>query len=288
VTTDPLAAHLAHIQLRNLSPETLAQRRYTLLRLCRFLECEPADLAAVNRDDLDRWQRSLVHLSPRYRSVSAVHVRQFFAWATASGLTRDNPAGVLVPVRLARPLPHPIGEADLDMAINCAPDRIRPWLVLAAYAGLRAGEIARLMRSQVRDNDDPAVLVVSGKGSKERIVPMSQRVLMELRAAGLPSRGYVFGRRDGRAGANSPARISHLCNDYLHSLGVTEPLHGCRHRFGSSLYRVSLDLRMTQEIMGHESPATTSGYVAWSRMAAVEAVERIATGEHTSAYRPRP
>jgi len=98
--------------------------------------------------------------------------------------------------------------------------------------------------------------------------------VMELRAHGLPQRGYVFPRLDGLDGPNTPARVSRLCGQYLHGLGIPEPLHSLRHYFGSSLYAASQDLRLTGEVMGHQSPATTAGYVSYSHAAAVEAVER--------------
>ena len=276
MTPDAVGEHLAHLRLRNLSPASISQRSYALGRLGRFLDCTAAELLAATADDLDRWQRSVMHLSPRYRSTYATHVRQFYRWAVARGLVRDDPSVVLVAVRIPRGLPHPIGEDDLRMALSCAPDRVRPWLILAAYAGLRASEIAGLQRADVRDTANPPVLHITGKGGRERIVPLSDLVLLELQAAGLPSRGYVFGRLDGQAGGNAPSRLSHLCNDYLHGLGITESLHGLRHRFGTIMYAVSRDLRVVQETMGHSSPATTASYVAWSNTAAVNAVQLIA------------
>lgn len=276
--TDPVAAHLAHLRLRNLSPASIDQRRYALGRLARFLHCDPPELLAATACDLDRWQHSLIHLSPRHRSTSAVHVRQFFRWAQHNQLVREDPSIVLVSVKVPRGLPRPIGEDDLTMAISCAPDRLRPMLLLAAYSGLRAAEIAGLLREQVRDAADPPVLHVIGKGGHERIVPLSDLVLMELQAHGMPSRGFVFPRQDGQPGQNAPGRVSAMCNRYLHGLGITETLHSLRHRFGTRIYAVSLDLRMAQETMGHRSPATTAGYVAWSNQAAVDAVRRLASG----------
>lgn len=274
---DPVAAHLAHLRLRNLSPSTVRQRHYALARLARHLSCHTDDLLALVPDDLMQWQTEIAHLSPRYRSSWHSHVAAFYAWAAEEyGIT--SPAKVLVTVRLPRRLPNPISELDLDMAIRCAPERIRPWLVLAGYAGLRAAEIANLTREQVRDTADPPVLVISGKGGHERIVPLSRIVLDALQLAGLPSRGYVFPRADGLAGANRPWQVSHLVNSYLHGLGITHTLHSLRHRFGTQVYRVSKDLRVTQEVMGHASSSTTAPYADWSRSDAVDAVQRMGEG----------
>ncbi len=277
--TLPVEAHLSHLRLKNASAGSVEQRFYSLRRLARFLGVEcGVDLLAVTDIDLDDWQHSNAHLDPATRRSYAAHVSEFYLWALAGGLTSSNPALVLVRPKQGRRLPRPTAPDDVQMAVDCAPPRLRLMLVLAAYAGLRAGEIAHLTRGQVRDTSTPPVLVIRGKGDAERVVPMSGRVVMELRAHGLPHRGYVFPRLDGLDGPNTPTRVSRLCGQYLHGLGISEPLHCLRHYFGSSLYAASQDLRLTGEVMGHQSPATTAGYVSYSHAAAVEAVERVGAG----------
>ena len=275
-TRFPLVAHLEYLRLCNHRPASLGQRAYTLRRIAKALEHEREDdLLAVTEDDLDRWQRTLADLSPRYRSASSTHARGFWRWALRSRLITADPSVVLAQVKVPRSLPHPMAQEDFDMAVNCAPERIRPWLVLAGYAGLRVGEIAGLERHHVHDRADPPVLHVIGKGGHERVVPMSERVRAELYAAGLPSRGFIFKRLDGLPGGVRPHMVSRLINTYLHELGIEETAHSCRHLFGTGMYRVSNDLRMCQEVMGHLSPSTTAGYVAWSAAAAVAAVRAL-------------
>jgi site-specific recombinase XerD len=274
-TPDALSLHLRHLQVRNLQPTTIRARRYQMLRVARFLKIDRRALLDADRTDLEDWQQSMTHLSPRYRLAATTHVRGFYKWAAVAELINRDPSVTLARVKIPQSMPRPIGEDDLEVAINCAPDRLRLMLVLAAYAGMRVLEIANLTRGQVLDQADPPVLLVRGKGDRERVVPMSPRVLAEFRVHGLPARGLIFPRMDGQSGANSPQRISHLLNDYLHSLGINDTAHSLRHRFGTQCYRVSVDLRMTQAVMGHSSPATTSGYVAWSSAAAVLAVQAL-------------
>lgn len=273
---DPLGAHLKHLAVQNMRDRTITSRRDQLRRFARTLDIDTdSTLLCVTPEDLEGWQQSMVGLSARYRQTATAHVRSFYRWAARVELIDRDPSVRMTSVRVPASLPRPIGEDDLSMAIDCAPDRLRPMLVLAAYAGLRAMEIAGLMRDQVHDHADPPVLHITGKGGRERIVPMSERVVLELRAHSLPSRGFVFPRHDGSGGQNSPARISHLLNEYLHDMGVPDTLHALRHRFGSQMYQASRDLRVTQELMGHASPTTTAGYVAWSSVAAVIAVEAL-------------
>ncbi len=226
--TLPVEAHLSHLRLKNASAGSVEQRFYSLRRLARFLDVECGeDLLAVTDTDLDDWQHSNAHLDPTTRRSYAAHVSEFYLWALAGGLTSSNPALVLVRPKQRRRLPRPTAPDDVQMAVDCAPARLRLMLVLAAYAGLRAGEIADLTRGQVRDTSTPPVLVIRGKGDVERVVPMSGRVVMELRAHGLPQRGYVFPRLDGLDGPNTPARVSRLCGQYLHAWGSRNHCTAC-------------------------------------------------------------
>ena len=268
-----LARHLQSLRLRGQSEGSVYARRRAVLRMAALidvplLEATPAHLAAW-RAALNVTDNTAVHY--------ACHARQFFAWCVREGLAGQNPAaGLLVPF-LSRGLPRPIGEDDLMAAVAGAPARIRPWLVLAAWAGLRAKEIALLRRERVLDTAAPPVLLVAWdatKGRRERVVPMSGFVVGELGPC-LPRAGWVFPRLDGKPLPNRPSRVSQAANAYLHSAGVAETLHQLRHRFGTMTYRVKRDLRLVQELMGHRDPATTAGYAAYFDADAVDVVEAL-------------
>jgi hypothetical protein len=94
-------------------------------------------------------------------------------------------------------------------------------------------------------------------------------VLAELRRTRLPKRGYLFLRRDGERGPNTPSMLSELANDHLHACGIPATLHQLRHRFGSRAYQGSHDLRLVQELLGHASPEMTAGYAAYDNAAAL-------------------
>ena len=133
--------------------------------------------------------------------------------------------------------------------------------------GLRACEIAGLRGEDV-DLSRNVLFVADGKGGKQRCVPMHLRVAAILEDA--PTRGPVWHTRDG-----SPVTanlVSVVCNGHLRACQVRATLHQFRHRFGTQIYANSHDLRVTQELLGHSSPTTTAGYVAWSETAAAAAV----------------
>ncbi len=264
--------HITWMKLRNLRPATVYQRRRFVTRLAAFVN---RPLIEVEEDDLDRWQRDMARLAPRSRLAGISNVTSFYTWAQHFDLRSDNPTRVLIRPQRPKALPHPISEADLELSLASAGERIRAMIVLGAYAGLRAGEIACLDREDVIDGAAEPGLRITGKGGKMRTVPMSPFVVDELRQHGLAGRGPVFPRLDDRRGHNAAWTISHLIADHHHSLGIDETAHALRHRFGTQLYAATKDLRLVQELMGHESPLTTAGYVQWSRTDAIAGVAAI-------------
>lgn len=271
-----LQRHLEYLRARELSETTLYKRRRTLIRLHDHIG---HDLFKVTGAELADWRAQLMErVTPETAAAEIWHVRDFYAWALETRRMRVNPAASLRYPRLGRRIPRPIAEEKLLFALAAAPAPVRQMFVLAGWAGLRAKEIALLRRSNVLDHARPPVLLVATdatKGRNERIVPMSAFVRDEL-AQILPSAGYVFRRADGLPGPNKPWRISHICNTYLHDMGIAETLHQLRHRFGTATYEASHDIRVVQELMGHVSPTTTAGYAAYSNTDALAAVEALA------------
>ncbi len=100
-------------------------------------------------------------------------------------------------------------------------------------------------------------------------------MLAEIRRYGLPHNGPVFPRRDGQHGHNTAQRISSIVGEYLRDNQFGFTLHQARHRFATDVYRDTRDLRLVQELMGHASVQTTSGYTAYAARDAVDAVRRI-------------
>lgn len=268
---DAIDDHLTWMRLRGLRPATLTQRRNALYRLASQLPCH---LLEATEADLYAWHVSLKG-SPAYIANRIANAACFYKWAFDTGRTTNDPTRRLVRPRVRKGIPRPIAENTLDIAISTAQPDVRCWLVLGAYAGLRAGEMARLQRQDVLDTAEPPVLILDGKGGKQRVVPASPRVLFELRAYGLPSRGMVFRRRDGLPGAPTPARVSQLVNEHLRNLGLVDTGHAARHRFATQTYRIGKDLRVVQELLGHGDPATTSVYTAFSIGEAVKVVDAL-------------
>jgi len=271
---EPVARHLHWMAMKGRSVTTITARRLALERLAKAL---PVPLLDALPEHLYDWRAEL-GLAERTVAQYCSHARQFYAWAAENDLIAGNPAAALPVPRPPRALPRPIAEEDLMAALDAAPDRIRPWIVLAAWCGLRAKEIAYLRRDAILAGAQPPVLIVAAdatKGRRERIIPLSAFVLGELAAARLPNSGWAFRRHDGARGPNAPWIVSHLASEFLHSCGIPATLHQLRHRFGTQAYRARRDLLAVQYLMGHEDPVSTAGYAAFDQPEARAAVDAI-------------
>ncbi len=228
--------------------------RNDLYTTLRRLERAVGPLETVSRDTLEVWWDNL-SVADASRATYLAHIASFYKWAVREDLRPDDPTARLIRPRLRRRLPRPISPANLQHAIDCADQPLRVWLLLAAFAGLRACEVATLHRDDIL----PEVLIVrDGKGGKQRIVPLHPILLAELER--LPKEGWLFPGRNGPMAANS---VSKRMSRYLRDLPIPETFHQCRHAFATAVYRQSRDLRLTQELMGHQSPNTTANYAAW-------------------------
>lgn len=262
---------LEHMQLRNLRHWTIYNRQQTLRRLHRWAG---GPVLYLSEADLNRWHKDRARqIQPEPLRTEISHLRQFYRWCQRENFRPDDPTLRIEMPRVHRRLPRPIRDAKLAEAMLAADPENAAILALAAFAGLRAHEIAQLDWSEVGERDSsPHIRVIDGKGGRGRRVPLSTAliaVLGELKT----HRGPVIPRRDGQAGPNTASRISQRANKHLHKLGIDETLHQCRHRFASTTYQACRDIRAVQDLLGHASPTTTSIYAEASSAVAISAVE---------------
>jgi integrase/recombinase XerC len=274
-----LPLHLEYLQMRNHRPRSIRERRLAVMRTRRRLV---GPLSEATVETLKTWQHTIAHLTPAGQHNEIVHTVQYLKWVIKDGYRADDPTNVIVrPRNVGQQLPRPMSDADIGRALLAAEHPVRAWIALAAFCGLRCMEIASLTRTNVRDNQVPAVLDITGKGGKNRIVPLPARVLAELYAAGMPNRGYLWARMDGGAGPPTAGRVSERINKHLHAQGIPDTAHALRHRFGTILYRATHDPFLVARVMGHASTDTTKGYVLVDPFDAAPHIEQISrlTGE---------
>lgn len=255
--------HLRHLRRRNLRPSTIQQRRRALVRLGRS-----HDLARVTTEEIEDWLDAR-DLGAEARATEISHLRGFYKWAVAKERLAADPTLRLVRPKLPRRLPRPMSEGDLRMAIEMAREPERSMLMLGAFAGLRACEVAGLRGEHIRDG---VILVAEGKGGGMSSVPIAPDLEPTIRR--LPESGPCFLLSDGRPMA--PHNVSWRCNTYLHSLGIDASFHQTRHRFGTAVYEASgRDLRATQELLRHASPVSSAIYTWVSPAHLADAVGKL-------------
>lgn len=252
--------HLDEMRRRNRRPGTIAARRAALMRLQKFLR--PTPLIEASYDELVAWIFDVRHLTPESQATEISHTRQFFRWAIDTELLDVDPTARLRRPTVPRRLPRPMDSTELEVAIGSAPIQVKPWLLLAAYAGLRCAEIARLRAEDLWwSHEPPLVFIGESKGGGMSSVPLSPWLVGELRRCDLPTRGWLFRRHDGRPGPIPAHRVSQIGNAYLHSLGYAATMHRARHWFAGEVLRASGgNLRVTQEALRHASITSTQLY----------------------------
>lgn len=206
-------------------------------------------------------------------------VRPYYKWLRAKGVRPDDPAALLPIPRRPRRLPHPIPEPALLGAVAAAPARLRPWLLLGGWSGLRAAEVAGLdVTAFSTDVDGQTSVRVVGKGDAERVVPVPGWAWAQI-APGLPASGPCWRRE--RAPASAPVTGKHVsmrCNRYLAQRadvprGCT--FHSLRHRFATQLLAVTKDVRLVQHAMGHADLSVLHVYTQVLSSAAAAAVDAL-------------
>jgi integrase len=247
-----------HCRTRKLSQDTVAKRLEVIRRLAAFLG--GTDLFHASADDLAAFQSTYAHLAPASVDIYSRHTVAFYRWAVAYGHVETDPCSRMVDVKVRKGLPHPTGADDLRVIFACTRRPLRTCYCLAAFAGLRCGEICRLRWEDLTLTGATPRAFVRGKGGRERIVPLLPPVVDELQQVGLAPRGPVVVTAAGRP-YNPPNRLSAASTKHLTELGVATTLHSLRHYFGTATYRATRDVLLTKDLLGHESLQTTQIYV---------------------------
>lgn len=269
-------AHYANVTRSVSGRYAGAYHRRGLLRRAEMICGKP--LSDCTTDDMRDWFLAVQATNGvASQRASLAGIRAYFSWCIDHGLINSDPTRHLLAPRMPRRRPHPISEPDLARAIAAAePERLRPILALAAFAGLRAHEIAALHR---RDFNTSTVTVI-GKGDRERAVDLHPFVLSTVEA--IPSSTWLFPRRDGKPGPIDSHRVSAIASEHLHGLGIPFTLHSLRHRFATQLYLATRDLLLVQNLLGHASPTTTQVYTDFDRGASNAAVAHLSMPEFVS------
>jgi integrase/recombinase XerD len=263
---------------RGVSANTALAYRQDLRHFEGYLAPHGIGLEACSDADLRGYMGALEHegMAPRTAARRLSALRQFFRFLYAEGLRGDDPSSAVDAPRQGRTLPKILSEAEVDALLAGA----RAWpgaegrrlacLLEIAYAtGLRVSELVGLPLATVAG--DKRLLIVRGKGDKERMVPLTDAAI---EAIGLYLSGraqFLYGRPDAPYLFPSRSAEGHLTRRRMGQL-LKELASGCdidpakvsphvlRHAFATHLLDHGADLRSVQQMLGHADISTTQIY----------------------------
>jgi integrase/recombinase XerD len=250
------------------SPNTLAAYRNDLNKAAEDLE---GGLGAAERESLARLGQKWASLAASTVARRSSALRRFYRFLVDDGLRADDPSGALPQPTLQRPLPRVLSESDVEAMFEAAGDkaasgeplalRNMALLELLYGSGLRASEVISLPRAAVRSGQP--FLILSGKGSKERLVPIASRAEAAVKAwlDNVPaSSPWLF--PSGKKHITR-VRLFQLVREMAADAGIPPERispHVLRHAFATHLLSGGADLRVLQALLGHADIATTQIY----------------------------
>lgn len=212
--------------------------------------------ALLSRARLVAWVGSQEWSAETRRSMYA-SLRGFFAWAAeAEGI--DNVADALPSIKPGAPCPIPVSERAFLEALEASArdERGHVILRLAGEIGMRRAEIAAVGKTDMIEDLAGWTLICHGKGSKTRLLPLSDSLAGEVRR--VMGRGRWLLPNEATGEHLTPRHVGKIGSRYLpEGMG----LHKLRHRFSGKVDAETHDLRALQLLMGHASLATTERYL---------------------------
>lgn len=282
---------------RGVALNTLEAYRRDIEDCCAFLSSKKRPtLDGAQIADLKAYLAHLNRraLSPRSQARRLSALRQCFRFLVSEGVRADDPMLALDAPRLPKSLPKVMGEDAVDRLTRTAkddtsPEGIRLWVLveLVYAAGLRVTELVGLplaTATAALRNPQLPVMLVRGKGGKERLVPLHPGALEALAAYNqvrpvfLPPNTkspHLFPTRSAQ-GYLTRQRFGQLLKGLAVDAGVDPALlspHTLRHSFASHLLEGGADLRVIQELLGHADIATTQIYTHVQRKKLTQLVQ---------------
>ena len=254
---------------RALSPNTVSSYSSDVNE---FFGKVPASPVEVSTNDVMDYLASRIDLSKRSQARLLSSLKSFFDWLVMEGDRQDNPCDAVDAPKLGRYLPAVLSVEEVSAIIDSVDlskwtgKRDRAILEMLYGCGLRVSEAAELKISKVFA--DEGFVSVVGKGDKERLVPMGEmainafREYLEVRITPFSQQfdDILFLNKFGK----SLSRISifNMVKKQAMAAGVAKEIspHTFRHSFATHLIENGADLRVVQEMLGHESILTTEIY----------------------------
>jgi integrase len=260
--------HLASLRAEGAADKTIQGRSEVLRRADSAPELE-LGVEIATRDELEAYL-GRPGWAANTRATYYTHLHGFYLWATGSGKITFNPMDGMKRPKTQVGIPHPITDDELLRILGRADDQFYLISLLAAGAGLRCCEIARLARQDVTES---VIWIRRGKGGKSGCVDTAEPIWLAVQKYGP---GNLIEQTGGKA---KPDWVSNLGVRRCKELGlVGVSLHRLRHWHGTAVMEHRGNLLAAQSALRHTSVATTQGYALLrnpERRAAIRALPVI-------------
>ncbi|MGN0189035.1 MAG: site-specific tyrosine recombinase/integron integrase [Candidatus Cryptobacteroides sp.] len=257
---------------RAMSPSTVASYSSDVRDFLSWTGSVGMQVGDVTSDDIVRYFGTLDTLSKRSQARCLSSLKSFFRWTVLEGYVKDNPCDAVDAPKIGRHLPAVLSEEEVGRIIASVDTgswnglRDRAILEVLYGCGLRVSEAVGLKMSMIYSKDGFVRIV--GKGNKERLVPIGGMALeavseyLEVRPEPFDtaSEDILFLNKDGRA--LSRVAVFTMVKRQAMLAGIHKEIspHTFRHSFATHLVNHGADLRVVQDMLGHESILTTEIY----------------------------
>lgn len=269
-------AYVRYLKLqRNMSGNTLDAYQRDLCKLLDYLEREQKDIRDVKLHDLEHFSAGLhdIGIHPRSQCRILSGIRSFFRFVQLDGYRDDDPTELLESPQIGDHLPEVLTteevdrlEASIDLS-KWEGHRNRAIIEVLFSCGLRVSELVNLKLSDLYIDEE--YVRVMGKGSKERLVPISRKAIDELKnwfydrnlmKIKPGEEDFVFLNRRGAHLTRTMILI--MIKSQAKDAGIQKTIspHTLRHSFATALLEGGADLRFIQALLGHEDIGTTEIY----------------------------
>ncbi|HMT28814.1 MAG TPA: site-specific integrase [Bacteroidia bacterium] len=220
------------------------------------------DITEISNDDVIKFNNDYIlknNLSASFQNQVVNGIKKFF-------LINENKVIDIAKIhrpKRAKPLPNVLSKEEIKQLLGCITNlKHQAMLSLTYSTGMRVGELLSLKHTDI-DSNRMIVLIRQGKGMKDRIVPLSHKILLLLRDyfSRYKPKTYLFeGDKTGKQ--YSSRSIQLVINRAKKKAGINKPvtMHWLRHSFATHLHESGTDIRYIQELLGHASSKTTEIY----------------------------
>lgn len=275
-STNIIKDYMRYLKLeRNYSSNTLEAYRRDLHYLLRFLKSKELGMLDVKLEDLEEFSAELHDIGVTARSQARIlsGIRSFYRFLLIEDYLQDDPTELLPSPQVGEYLPEYLSVEEVDRleeAIDLEKwegQRNKTIIEVLFSCGLRVTELVNLKMSDIFEEDK--YIRVLGKGSKERLVPISETALQQLHYWYMDrnlmkikpgEEDYVFLNRRGAHLTRTMILI--MIKDAAKVAGIKKTIspHTLRHSFATALLKGGADLRIIQALLGHENLGTTEIY----------------------------